>query len=234
MPRKKKSRTARKKAIKEGEGIFNPAFQDLSLKIKNYQKPVKRSDIKPPPKTEDTPDDNQCFLEAMSDVMPLKGGRIKITPNPGANIRPSHPAPDDEKETMSQLYGLVKGSIEMDITFSDEYMEGSVGGIDRKIMKRLQKGQFPVQDYIDLHGLTKEEAEVRVRDFLLQSHRLGLKCVLIVHGRGLNSPDSFPVLKERLPRWLGSGPVKKVVLAFATAMPYDGGTGAVYVLLRKR
>jgi DNA-nicking Smr family endonuclease len=81
---------------------------------------------------------------------------------------------------------------------------------------------------------SQEEAEAAVRDFLAKSHRLGLRCVLIVHGRGLNSPESFPVLKEGLPIWLGRGTAKRIVLAFATARPYDGGTGAVYVLLRKR
>jgi DNA-nicking Smr family endonuclease len=101
-------------------------------------------------------------------------------------------------------------------------------------MQRLKKGQFPIQDYVDLHGLTKQEAEIRVRDFLLQSQRLGLRCVLVVHGRGLNSENHIPVLKERLPAWLSRGPVKKLVLAFSTARPYDGGTGAIYVLLRRR
>ena len=101
-------------------------------------------------------------------------------------------------------------------------------------MQKIKKGQFPVQDYVDLHGLTKQEAEIRMRDFLLQSHRFGLRCVLVVHGRGLNSRDNIPVLKERLPIWLNRGPVKRFVLAFSTAMPYDGGTGAIYILLRKR
>ena len=101
-------------------------------------------------------------------------------------------------------------------------------------MKRLKRGQFPYRDYVDLHGLSRHEAEKKVRDFLLQSHKHGHRCVLIVHGRGLNSPDSFPVLKEMLPGWLNSGPLKKIVLAFATARPYDGGTGAVYVLLKRR
>ena len=122
----------------------------------------------------------------------------------------------------------------MDITFSDEYIEGSVTGVGRKVMRRLKRGQVPVQDHIDLHGLTKKEAEIEVRRFLVESHKRGLRCVLIVHGRGLNSPDSFPVLKERLPVWLNRGPARRIVLAFATARPYDGGTGAIYVLLRRR
>jgi DNA-nicking Smr family endonuclease len=73
-----------------------------------------------------------------------------------------------------------------------------------------------------------------VTDFLLESFKNGLRCVLIVHGRGLNSPESLPVLKEGLPQWLNRGRVRKVVLAFATARPYDGGTGATYVFLRNR
>ena len=214
------------------EDLFNPAFKDLDLKIKRSQEAEKESEQ--PPMDEAKPDDEQTFLEAMSDVTPLLENKKKIVPTPGNHIRPAHPAPDDEQEALNHLSDLVRGSIELDITLTDEYMEGSVKGFSRKLMKKLKNGVFPFQDYIDLHGLTKQAAKAKVRDFLLQSHKLGLRCVLIVHGRGLNSPDSFPVLKERLPLWLGRGPVKKIVLAFATARPYDGGAGAVYVLLRKR
>ena len=63
--------------------------------------------------------------------------------------------------------------------------------------------------------------------------RSGKRCVLIVHGRGLNSPDQIPVLKESLRVWLGQKRTGKTVLAFATARPQDGGAGAVYVLLRR-
>ncbi|MDY7037328.1 MAG: Smr/MutS family protein [Thermodesulfobacteriota bacterium] len=218
---------------KKKEDIFNPAFQDLHLKIRSSEKPNGESDIKQSKPVEAGTEDNQYFLEAMLDVAPLTDERKKIIREKGANIRPPHPAPDDKQEVLSYLNELVKGSIEMDITFSDEYMEGSVKGFSRKLMRRLKRGQFPYQDFIDLHGLTKQEAQIKVREFLLQSHRLGLRCVLIVHGRGLNSPESFPVLKDRLPLWLNRGPIKKIILAFATARPYDGGAGAIYVLLKK-
>ena len=170
----------------------------------------------------------------MSGVTPLPETQKKIARSPGDHVRPPHPAPDDKQEGMARLHDLVKGTIELDITLTDEYIEGSVKGFSRKLMKTLKKGEFPVQDHIDLHGLTRKEAEIRVRDFLLQSSRRGLRCVLIVHGRGLNSQDSLGVLKGALPNWLTRGPVRKIVLAFATARPYDGGAGAVYVLLRKR
>ena len=214
--------------------LFNPAFKDLHSKVKSSQKADRESDSKQSKTDEAERHDQQSFLEAMSDVTPLPEDRKRITRSPGDDTRPAHPAPNDEREVMSHLYDLVKGSVELDITFTDEYMEGSVRGFNRKLMKKLRKGEFPVQDYVDLHGLSKQEAETRVRDFLLKSYRLGLRCVLVVHGRGRNSPDSFPVLKERLPIWLNRGPAKKIVLAFATARPYDGGAGAIYVLLRKR
>lgn len=202
--------------------------------MKKARKRVEEPALKRPRNKKTLPDDSRLFGEAMSGVEPLPDDKKRIARPQGIHIRPAHPPPDDEQETMTMLYGLVRGSVEMDMTFTDEYMEGSVKGLGRKYMKRLKRGEFPVQDYIDLHGLTRQEAEHEVRNFLIQSHRTGLRCVLIVHGRGLNSPDSFPVLKEGLPLWLGRGSIRKIVLAFATARPYDGGTGAVYVLLRKR
>ena len=219
---------------KKKKDPFNPAFQSLKGKVKTARDQAKKQVQASPKKPEPAPNDRNLFLDAMSGVEPLLEKREKITPPPGRVKKPSHPAPDDEREVMTHLYGLVKGSVDMDITFSDEYMEGSVRGLDHKILRKLKRGEFPVKDFIDLHGLTRQEAEIKVRDFLARSHRLGRRCVLIVHGRGLNSPDSFPVLKDGLPIWLGRGPVRKIVLAFATARPYDGGTGAAYVLLKKR
>jgi DNA-nicking Smr family endonuclease len=151
-----------------------------------------------------------------------------------SRIKPAHPPPDDQRTALAHLHGLVKGCVELDITFSDEYIEGAVKGFNRNLMKKLKRGELPVQDHIDLHSHTRQEAEEAVNDFVYRSYRRGLRCILIVHGRGLNSPDSFPVLKEGLPLWLGRGKAGRIVLAFSTARPYDGGTGATYVLLRKR
>lgn len=218
---------------KNKKDLFNPAFENLDEILEQNRRPV--HEIEPPrPDVPEEPNERDFFLEAMSDVTPLPKDGKRAAPRQGTAKKPSHPAPDAEKEALAHLHGLVKGTIDMDITFSDEYIEGSVKGFGRKLMRRLKRGEFPVQDYIDLHGLTKQAAKEAVKDFLLSSHKHGLRCVLIVHGRGLNSPDSFPVLKEGLPVWLGRGSVRKIVLAFATARPYDGGTGAIYVLLRKR
>lgn len=185
-------------------------------------------------KAEERDEDTAFFLEAMKGVKQLSFSAGRVTPRPRPDMRPPRPAPDDELEAMAYLSDLISGQAEMDITFSDEYIEGCIKGFSKDLMARLRRGQFPLQAHLDLHGLTKQEAESRVRGFLLESYRLGRRCVLIVHGRGLNSENNIPVLKERIPVWLARGPAKRVVLAFSTARPYDGGTGAVYVLIRRQ
>lgn len=216
---------------REEKDCFNAAFKGLKEKIQNIQVEVE----KPEPVPKEEPDEElETFLEAMDGVSPLPPEKRKTSRPWAARIKPAHPPPDDQRTALAHLYGLVNGSVELDISFSDEYIEGSVKGLSRKLTKKLKRGELPVQDHIDLHGLTRQQAEEAVKEFVYRSYRLGLRCILIIHGRGLNSPDSFPVLKEGLPLWLGRGKAGKLVLAFSTARPYDGGTGATYVLLRKR
>ena len=216
---------------KKKDRPFNPALKGLQIKIQP-RTPLEKLIVHS--SSVNSQDDLFSFSQAMTDVIPLPDGKKRNVRNEGDHPWPSRPPPDDEKEAMDHLRDLIRGSAEMDISFTDEYIEGCVKGFSRKTMKKLKRGELPVQDFIDLHGFTKQEAEVQVREFLARSYKLGLRCVLIVHGRGLNSPDSLPVIKEGLPRWLGQGPARKVVLAFATAKPYDGGTGAIYVLLRRK
>ena len=234
MARRKKRKRHFKgqKSLEEIPEMFNPLKGNFSL-LKGVEKSlVKDMPKQCEPKKEKNED--EYFLEAVSDVEPLSRDKNKITRHPDPNIKPAHPAGTEELEALAHLSDLVSGHAQIDITFTDEYIEGSVKGFSPKLMRQLKKGQFPIQDYVDLHGLTKQRAEERVRDFLLQSYRLGLRCVLIVHGRGLNSENHIPVLKERLPGWLNRRPINKIVLAFSTARPYDGGAGAIYVLLKRR
>ena len=231
--KKRKSRTLSQANSPRGENAFNPVFKGLgTLKQKNEdipQETKKEVPSEPCP----GPEGDDYFTEAMSGVTPLSQSNRIIAKAPDMETRPAHPPNSNDLEALAHLSDLVSGTAEMDITFSDEYIEGSVKGFDRKLMQRLKDGLFPVQDYVDLHGLKKQEAESVIRDFLLRSHQLGLRCVLVVHGRGLNSENHIPVLKKRLPIWLSRGPVKKIILAFSTAKPYDGGTGAIYILLKR-
>jgi len=233
--KKRKKRVTEQRPRNPKEAVFNPVLQKMvapkSMPDPSASPVEKKDDGAPHPSL---PEDHRLFLEAMHKVHPLNHDKGRITPAPNTNLRPAHPAPDDELEGLTYLSDLVSGSADMDITFSDEYIQGSIHGFNRKLMQKLKKGHFPIQDYVDLHGLTKQAAEARVRDFLVGSAKQGLRCVLIIHGRGLNSENNIPILKERIPVWLNRGPAKKIVLAFSTARPYDGGTGAVYILLRRR
>ena len=97
-----------------------------------------------------------------------------------------------------------------------------------------QDGEFAgVGIHLDLHGLTKKEAEAETVRFIRESFAEGLRCVLVIPGRGLNSPDREPVIRTGLASWLTRAPLKRLVLAFASARSWDGGYGAFYVLLRR-
>ena len=105
--------------------------------------------------------------------------------------------------------------------------------MDRRLLKRLRAGEYALQGHLDLHGLDRGEAKQKVVKFVEECRRAGQRCILIVHGRGLHSPDQIPVLKQRVQVWLSYGRLAKYVLAFCSARPEDGGAGAVYVLLRR-
>jgi DNA-nicking Smr family endonuclease len=131
------------------------------------------------------------------------------------------------------LYDLVAGRAGFDITDTDEYVEGTVTGLDIRLVRKLRTGEFSRQAALDLHGMTSDAAQLEVENFIFGAVRMGLRCVLIVHGRGRNSPGQIPVLKDRLQQWLTRAKLARLVLAFATARPHDGGPGAMYVLLRR-
>lgn len=184
----------------------------------------------PPPKS-----DARLFEDEMLGVAPLD-------PDPRGRVRAPEPQPSpagatrratDEAEAYAQLADLIEGSGGFDIGDSDEFIEGIAPGLDRRILKRLRKGDYALQGHVDLHGLTRDEARAAVEKFLGDSRAHGKRGVLIIHGRGLNSKDQIPVLKERVKAWLERGKLARSVLAFCTARPCDGGAGAVYVLLRK-
>jgi DNA-nicking Smr family endonuclease len=102
-------------------------------------------------------------------------------------------------------------------------------GVRDKLLRALRRGRLPVAAVLDLHGLDAAAAERRVARFLHGARGAGRQCVLIVHGKGQRSPRGEPVLKPRLRGWLAADPQ---VLAVCAAQPEDGGSGAVYVLLR--
>jgi len=173
------------------------------------------------------------FHAAVAGVKPLDAARRQRVAEP----RPASPArtvTNGDAEALAELCDLVSGNAPFDISDSDEYVEGAVAGIDPRLVRRLRRGEFAYQAHLDLHGLTSEEARTAVYEFLSHAYQNGKRCVLIIHGRGRNSKDQIPVLKRHLTGWLARGHWSRLVLAFTSARPCDGGAGAVYVLLRRR
>lgn len=144
------------------------------------------------------------------------------------------PGERDEAEALAALSDLVAGNGRFDVSDTEEHLEGAVVGLDARLLRRLRSGEFAVQAHLDLHGFTADAAKEEVRGFLLRALRAGHRCVLVVHGRGHNSPDRRSVLKEGLRSWLTRGELAQIVLAFSTARGCDGGAGATYVLLRRQ
>lgn len=219
---------------KDSQG-FNTPFKDLKAKLQPKAPapaPAAPKRPAPPPKksapaaTEE--DEARLFYEAMAGAAPLKDrGEVK----PPTGVVPK--IVDENAEALAQLSELVTGEGPFDIADSDEFVEGHAPGVDAALMRALRGGDFSVQGHLDLHGMSRPEAKEAVEKFVSESRRAGKRCVLVVHGRGLNSKDQIPVLKEALRTWLQRGRIARSVLAFATARPHDGGAGAVYVLLRK-
>jgi DNA-nicking Smr family endonuclease len=232
--RRKKARVRSASEIAEGDKtLSNLAFEDQLKDFKGIDEPPDDIAVVPSDGIVEQGDD-VLFQEAMKDVAPLNETRKKIVRSPSRREELADRLQSQEERERHYLAALVKDSSAWDISFSDEYMMGAVSGLGPKVMRRLKRGEFSVQDYIDLHGLKKKEAEEVVREFLINSYQKGFRCVLIVHGRGLGSVDHQPAIKKELPVWFRRGILKRIVLAFVTARPCDGGAGALYVLLKKR
>ena len=139
----------------------------------------------------------------------------------------------EEAEVLAALSDLVSGIGAFDLTETEEYVEGARVGLDPRLLSRLRRGEFAVQDHIDLHGMIQPDAKRALQEFVLKCVGKGMRTVLVVHGRGLGSPGGRPVLKHAAAQWLSHGEIGAHVHAFATAKAQDGGAGAMYVLLRR-
>ncbi|MBT8109940.1 MAG: Smr/MutS family protein [Gammaproteobacteria bacterium] len=166
------------------------------------------------------------FRRAISDAKPLKSEqRIpEMRPKPKPRARFSKA---DEREVLNESLQDDIDTIEHGYGAALRFHRASVG---RRTMRKLARGGYSVQDEIDLHGMTVDEAKLRLADFIDYSVMRGNLCVRVVHGKGLGSGERGPVLKNAVNRWLRKW---DSVLAFVSTRQVDGGTGAIYVLLQQ-
>ena len=202
------------------------------MKLPKAPESARPAKTPPPPRSAPPPEDDEAaqFLAAVGQVQPLAEGTRRVEPEKKSALPPRM---DEDAEVLAQLAELVAGDAPFDLSDSDEFVEGHLPSLDPQLLRKLRAGEIALQGHVDLHGLTRDEAKRALERFLLESRHAGKRCVLVVHGRGLHSKDQIPVLKTSVQLWLTRGRIARWVLAFSTARPHDGGSGAIYVLLRR-
>lgn len=170
-------------------------------------------------------DERELFRRSLGRVRPLAQNRSarRAPPPPPRPLQKER----DERAAAEALGAVDPADAE---AASGDAVSFSVPGVQRGVLRRLRRGEYRVEGELDLHGQTAGQAQGRLREFLRGARRRGWRCVRIVHGKGLGSAGGRPVLKGRVDLWLRRS---AGVLAFCSAPPHDGGTGAVYVLLRR-
>ena len=169
---------------------------------------------------------NDEFRKAVADAIPLAKPRRAPSRKPAPPPVPVQRQIDERAALEESLAAPL--SIE-DALGSGEELTYLREGLSRQVLRRLRRGHWVVQDHLDLHGMNRVEASMQVPAFLAACVRRGLRCVRIVHGRGLGSKNREPVLKNLLGKWL---PKRDDVLAYCQAPAAHGGSGALLVLLK--
>lgn len=173
--------------------------------------------------------EEDAFAAAMMGVSGLNSKGREVVPDAKVDAKKGSAADDPIKA----LQDLLEAEIEFLLEYTDEYIQGYVQGLDPMTMGKLRAGQYSPEGHLDMHGMIAPEAHEAMVHFLRAAYNKGKRTVLLIPGRGKNSPEGYAVLRERIQEWLTRDPFKRVVLAFCTAQNKDGGAGALYVLLRK-
>ena len=172
-----------------------------------------------------TASEKDLFIRAAGAVQPLPKKRELLLKQERA-VPLSMQYQLDEKAVLREAI-----SDEFDVSTlleTDEHLSFRRPGIGSDVTRKLRRGDWSIQQQIDLHGLRRDEARERLNFFIHEAFKHGIRCVRVVHGKGLGSPGKAPVLKSRVHSWLVQ---KQEVLAFVQAKPADGGAGALVVLL---
>jgi len=170
--------------------------------------------------------EKDLFANAVGAVVPLKKRAAPVL----ARARPLAIARQRQRDEAAALAESISDAFDVEsLLETDDALSFRRRGIGLDVVRKLRRGVWALQDEIDLHGLRTDAARERVAAFVRESARAGLRCVRVVHGKGLGSPGREPVLKAKVKSWLAQ---RSEVLAFVHARPSDGGHGALIVLLR--
>lgn len=170
-------------------------------------------------------EDRRLFREAVGTVRRVHSDTI-APPTPNVPPIPRH-SEADEAEVLREMFSDMPHWSEMD---TGEELFFARPGLQNRVIRKLRLGQFSVEAELDLHGMTVRQANEALSWFLRECARRNTRCVRIIHGKGKGS-QHLPVLKAKVNRWLR---LRDEVMAFSSAPPWNGGTGALLALLSYR
>ncbi|MFT5046362.1 MAG: DNA-nicking Smr family endonuclease [Porticoccaceae bacterium] len=171
-------------------------------------------------------DDMALFREAVGVVRVVNNDRVDDSKRaPAPRVRRA------EQDNRSVMDSLLEDLSESDLLETGEHLSYTQPGVQRSVLRKLKSGKYSIQSEIDLHGLTVNEARLELSDFLKAAQERRHLCIRVIHGKGRKTVTKSPRLKPAVNQWLQRN---KTVLAFCSARINDGGTGAVYVLLKRK
>lgn len=165
-------------------------------------------------------------------IGPVKALPAKHLPGHRAQLAPAQPAPipvQQQRDELAVMREAISDGFDVEsLLDTDEALSFRRPGMGLDVVRKLRRGGWSIQRQLDLHGLRREDARDALSAFIREAHKAGIRCVRVVHGKGLGSPGKTPVLKGRVQSWLIQ---KAEVIAFVQARPAEGGAGALVVLL---
>jgi DNA-nicking Smr family endonuclease len=172
-------------------------------------------------------------IEAEKNLFIRAVGQVAILPSSNTAQIPKVPRPPVATQLQIDEAKVVQDSLsdEFDVSTlldTDDTLSFRRPGVGPEVTRKLRKGDWAIQREIDLHGLRSDAARLALTTFIREAHKYGIRCVRVVHGKGLGSPGKTPVLKSKVHSWLVQ---KNQVMAFVQAKPAEGGAGALVVLL---
>jgi DNA-nicking Smr family endonuclease len=171
--------------------------------------------------------DSKLFRESIGTVTPVSHNLA------GARQQKSRPRPVPShtlKDAAEVLRQLQEQPFAVEAVETGDELSFLRPGVQKQLLRKLKRGHIAIQAELDLHGMFVDQARPAVTAFIANCTARDQYAIRIIHGKGLGSRDKYPVLKNKVNQWLQTN---SEVLAFCSARPVDGGTGAVYVLLKR-
>ncbi|WP_151446569.1 Smr/MutS family protein [Lacisediminimonas profundi] len=202
------------------------ALKSLQKDLKAQEEARRKEEVERREREAQAKREADLFRLSIGAVAPLSShGKVAIRPPPPPPIARQREA--DEQAALEQSLSdefTVETLLE-----TDEALSYARTGVGNDVLRKLRRGHWVIQSQLDLHGMRTDEAREALSEFLRNAVKRGVRCVRVIHGKGLGSVNREPVLKNKVRNWLVQ---KDVVIAFCQARAVDGGSGALVVLLQ--